>query len=334
MLASAGTTPLSARTQTGWSPSAGGADASQAFVLYQDEQGETICRQATAAERQRIVERAGGPTRVIYEGAPLRSQMLYGSMWTPDPMSGLMLQPSAGLRIVLHGTTQLEQNQEAKNAFIVAANRWESIISTPITVIIDVDYGTTFFGQAYPSSGVLGATGSSSLVGPFSDLRQRLINSSSTTVEQELYNALPASAIPVEFGGVTSDVTSARVSAANARVLGIVPDISDPNSVALGQGDAGIGFNSAFQFDLNPDDGISAGLTDFDSVATHEIGHVLGFTSNSGGTAASPVSVWDLFRFQARSVSLAKFATTGRLCDQRWQLSCPGFRDRLISESG
>src|ERR1700738_4333982 len=304
-------TSLSARTQTGWSPSAGGADASQAFVLYQDEQGETGCRQATGAEGPRICERANsGPTRVIYEGAPLRSQMLYGATWTPDPFSGLTLQASAGLRIVLHGTTQLDQNQEAKNAFTVAANRWEAIVSTPITVVIDVDYGTTFFGQPYPSSSIIGATGLDSVERPFSDVRQRLINSASTTIEQQLYNALPASAVPVEFGGITSDVTSVELTTANARALGTVPDISDPNSVALGQGDAGIGFNSAFQFDLDPNDGISAGLTDFDSVASHEIGHALGFVSDSGGASPTPIAIWDLFRFQARSVSLVNFATT------------------------
>lgn len=313
LLALAGPSSVSSRTQTGWHPSAGGADTSPAFVLYQDERGDIACRQATRAEHQRISERGnGGPTRVIYEGAPLRSQMLYGATWTPDPMSGLLLQPSAGLRIVLHGTTQLAQNQQAKNAFIVAANHWESIITTPITVVIDVDYGTTFFGQPYPSAGILGATGLDAVQGPFSDLRQRLINTAST-VEQQLYNALPASAIPVEFGGVNSDVTSVELAVANARALGIVPDIADPNSVTLGNGDAGIGFNSAFVFDLNPDDGVSSGQTDFDTVATHEIGHALGFVSDSGDTTASPVAIWDLFRFQARTVSLANFATTPRV---------------------
>jgi hypothetical protein len=286
-------------------------------VLYQDERGDVSCRQATGAEREQIIERGnGGPTRVIYEGAPLRSQMLYGATWTPDPMSGLILQPSAGLRIVLHGTTQLEQNQQAKNAFIVAANHWESITSTPITVVIDVDYGTTFFGTAYPSSSILGATGLDAVQGPFSDLRQRLINSASATFEQQLYNALPASAIPVEFGGVTSDVSIVELAITNARALGIVPDIADPNTITLGNGDAGIGFNSAFVFDLDPSDGVSSGQTDFDTVATHEIGHALGFVSDSGDTTASPVGIWDLFRFPARTVSLATFATTPRVMSQ------------------
>jgi len=57
-------------------------------------------------------------------------------------------------------------------------------------------------------------------------------------VEQQLYNALPATAVPVEFNGTTSNATSAELSVPNARALGIVPDISDPSSVLLGQGDA------------------------------------------------------------------------------------------------
>src|SRR6266566_3622891 len=61
------------------------------------------------------------------------------------------IQPSAGLRIILHGTSQLNQNAIARNAFIVAANRWEAIISTPVTVVLDVDFGTTFFGTPFPS---------------------------------------------------------------------------------------------------------------------------------------------------------------------------------------
>ena len=60
-----------------------------------------------------------------------------------------------------------------------------------------------------------------------------------------------------------TDVSSVEFSGPNARALGIVPDIPDPNSVPLGQGDAGIGFNSAFQFDFNPDDGVSTGPDGF-----------------------------------------------------------------------
>ena len=162
---------------------------SQSFVLYQNELGAAVCRKATEVEHQQITERSGGgATELIYSGAPLRSQMPYGAAtWTSDAAPGLLLQPSAGLRIVLHGTAQLNQNQTAKNAFIVAANRWEAIISTPITVVIDVDFGPTFFGTPYPDASILGATGVDTLIGPYTDLRQRLINSATATAEQQLH---------------------------------------------------------------------------------------------------------------------------------------------------
>src|SRR6185369_322730 len=95
------------------------------FILYQNERGETTCRPATKAERDQINSgRSGGPARVIYPGAP-RERDGANAMSTLESETGLNLLPSAGLRIVLHGTTQLDNTPAAKNAFIVAANRWE-----------------------------------------------------------------------------------------------------------------------------------------------------------------------------------------------------------------
>src|SRR5258705_3706434 len=213
--------PASAPAKVRWNSATDRTDRNQAFIVSQNERGEIVCREATSEERQRVAGRnGGGPMRVIYSGAPRRKDLPYGSqLWISDEAAGLPLQVSVGLRIVLHGTSQLEQNQAAKNAFIVAANRWEAIISTPITVVIDVDFGTTFFGQPYDPS-VIGATGVSTATGPYSDLRQRLINGASTPVEQQLYNALPATAVPVEFNGTNSSATSAELSVPNGPALG------------------------------------------------------------------------------------------------------------------
>ena len=205
------------------------------FVLYKNEHGQTQCRPATKAERDQIKSRQlGGSTRVIYPGAPRKFDKPSANR-VLDPGISVNLLPSAGLRIVLHGTTQLEQNQTAKNAFIAAANRWEAIVSTPITVVIDADFGPTFFGQPYGDPDILGQTASSALVGPYSDLRQRLINHASNSAETELYNALPETELPTETNDVVSNVTNARATAANARALGVVPDITNPESLTLGQ---------------------------------------------------------------------------------------------------
>src|SRR6266705_6597861 len=62
---------------------------------------------------------------------------------------------SIGLQIVLHATSQLENYPTAKAAFLNAAAAWESLITTPITVVIDVDFGPSWFGQRYGAN-VLG----------------------------------------------------------------------------------------------------------------------------------------------------------------------------------
>ena len=100
---------------------------------------------------------------------------------------------------------------------------------------------------------------------------------------------------------------------ANERALGFVPDISNPSAIPLGGGDAGIGFNSAFPFDFNPNNGIDSDKIDFDSVATHEIGHALGFVSESGGAVYAAPTIWDLFRFRPGAASIGTLATAPRI---------------------
>src|SRR5262249_41014375 len=69
------------------------------------------------------------------------------------------IEPEAtGLHITLQATQQLEGFPQAKAAFIKAAANWEAVIQTPLTIIVNVDYGPTRFGQgAYPPD-VLGST--------------------------------------------------------------------------------------------------------------------------------------------------------------------------------
>ncbi|MCA1633855.1 MAG: NF038122 family metalloprotease [Acidobacteria bacterium] len=321
LLVFAGPASLNASAQSA-APSAGkDSELQDAYVLYQNERGETVCREANLAERRDILERRRAELRTIYSGAAHRGAFSGGdekftaNATTTSDQPAMNLLPSAGLRIVLHGTAQLEQHPAAKQAFIVAANRWESLISTPITVVIDVDFGVKFFNAAtdYPT-GVLGQTGSSSQVSTISNVHGSLNQSATNAGEAALYNALPSASVPIEFGGATSSVTNVRMTFANARALGLRSDIANPDAVALMLGDAGIGFNSAFGFDFTPDDGIDSDKTDFDAVAVHEIGHALGFSSSSGGTnTPTSLSLLDVFRFRPGTGSLATLATAPRV---------------------
>src|SRR2546428_11713497 len=54
-----------------------------------------------------------------------------------------------GLTITLVGTDQLEEAPEAKAVFIRAAQTWQQLIATPITVGIRVDFGQTDVGEPF-----------------------------------------------------------------------------------------------------------------------------------------------------------------------------------------
>lgn len=62
------------------------------------------------------------------------------------------------------------------------------------------------------------------------------------------------------------------ITSANARALGLI-NANDANI------DATITVNSGVNFDFDPSDGIAANAIDFVGIATHEIGHALGFVS-------------------------------------------------------
>src|SRR5205814_3391674 len=107
---------------------------------------------------------------------------------------------------------------------------------------------------------------------------------------------------PADIG----DLISTSVSDSTARAIGLLPATAQSTDEA-----AMIGFNSNFTFDFDPSDGITAGQIDFDAVATHEIGHALGFDSEAGGSLPR-TSVWDLYRFRTGTTTNT-FTTAQRI---------------------
>ncbi|HND56254.1 MAG TPA: NF038122 family metalloprotease, partial [Pirellulaceae bacterium] len=132
--------------------------------------------------------------------------------------------------------------------------------------------------------------------------------------ERTVYPLLPATSVPADIGVTTFMVAPS----ANFRALGLIAAVADPDAEENDFGPPpAIGFNSAFAFDFNPDDGISPNASDFDAVVTHEIGHALGFTSNTGfreldSTIPNIVSVLDVFRFRP-GIAADTFATAQRV---------------------
>lgn len=207
----------------------------------------------------------------------------------------------------------------AQQAFIDAGARWSSLFSDPIT--LDMTVGTASLG-----SGILAETASRDLFVNYATLKTALTNDRTSAADNTAvanlasgssYGALinrttdspngSGSATPyVSSGGTTLDLTTA-----NAKALGLAVGTGTVGSCAS-TCDASIVFSNTFGFDFNPANGITAGQFDFVGIATHEIGHALGFISgadvidyNAGLYNASVLRQYttalDLFRYSTLS---------------------------------
>jgi hypothetical protein len=275
-------------------------DVDGAYVIA-EVAGEAVCREATAAE---ALELNQGPKVPVY---------VFGEE------SGKLRSNAAGsthLNIILRGTEQLEANAEAKAAFERAAEIWESVIANPITIYVDVDYGPKRFGEDWPSASVIASAGTPSYIypkGTFEEFRPLLIGRADDAHELSVYNALPVTEFTTDAGNISAFGGGGNV----LRVFGLE---QFPTEAASTDPASSIGFNSAFAYDFNPDDGIAAGKKDFVGVVVHEIGHMLGFSSRVGGkeTASDPTkfteapAILDMFRFRP-GVNMATFTTADRI---------------------
>ncbi|MGH9936531.1 MAG: NF038122 family metalloprotease, partial [Blastocatellia bacterium] len=265
---------------------------------------QTLCRDATSEEARALMGRdPEQPLRAINDEET--------SALSPEQSAA---QSTDGLKIILRGTQQLEQNPAAKAAFIRAAQKWEAVIQSPITVVIDVDFGPTWFGQ--PFSGELGVTDAQDIGNSagYPSVRSALIARASNAQEAALYNSLPQSQLPTDIGATAGMWGPSAVF----RALGLIDPVANPDGERERFGPPpAIGFNSAFQYDFDPSDGIEPGKSDFDAIAAHEIGHALGFRSNAGLKEVVPsapvfLTTLDLFRFRP-GVTSGSFSAAQRI---------------------
>jgi hypothetical protein len=235
---------------------------------------------------------------------------------TPIRRENVRLMAAGEISIVLRGTTQLDDFPEAKQGFLKAAERWEAILQAhaPVTIVIDVDFGPTRFGTPFGAN-VLGSTGTQALFNAngYGAVKAALVARADGAQETALYNALPSSPAPTDLGSTSGMV----ISSALLRVLGEIPAVANPAAEAGFGNPPATGFNSSFSFDFDPSNGIDIDKIDFDSVATHEIGHALGFSSRVGttesdSTAPVTLSVFDAFRFRP-GTTLNTFTTAERV---------------------
>ncbi len=121
------------------------------FLVYKADDGDTICREANAAERRRSKRSHPKNLRQVNHLGDER-RCRFGDRKTPK----------RNLTIILRATAKLDANAPAKAAFIRAAAAWEAVVNSPVTIYLDADFGPDNFGTPW-SRGMLGATSSPSL---------------------------------------------------------------------------------------------------------------------------------------------------------------------------
>ena len=216
--------------------------------------------------------------------------------------------------LVINLGPTLAGNQPALDAFNRAAQQWADHISDAITVTIDADMADL------GSSSIIGQASSVSLTAGHDYIRTKWV--ADADPDDGILAALPTlaqfSAITPAGFGLDSSLTG------NKSALKAIGGFGDLDAT-FGATDATITFNTQFSFDFDNSNGVTPGTVDFETVAAHEIGHALGFTSrvdeidfrvNNGQTANLGPRLLDMFRFENGTahdpVDAATFTTSAR----------------------
>jgi hypothetical protein len=214
---------------------------------------------------------------------------------------------------------------DARTAFQAAVNSWSAYITSPVPVRINIDAdlsSTDSDGNLFGTN-VIGSTNFASYGTSLSDINlnydavRNAMAARAGRPGDSILGALPTSAevnanVPPAS---TFDKRTIGVLRANQKALGLITPTSDPN---YGLADGFIRFNSAFSFDYNRADGVDANKIDFQTAATHEIGHVLGFLSDVDDFDAAPnlasdnLTTLDLFRFGQAPTNPTEFTNFPR----------------------
>ena len=193
-------------------------------------------------------------------------------------------------------------NAAAQAAFDRALDQWEAFIGDPITVNFDVDFGMLGAGNVATAAPV-------SLVAPYNFVRGALVIDAATEPDDAIALSLPTAAqssfdLPNDF------VLSGNLDATKANLKAVGFTGLDAQ---FGASDGVITFGTGVNFDFDNSNGVTPGSIDFESVAVHEIGHILGFASavdtvdaliDAGVTDASiSPTPFDLYRFEQGSAN-------------------------------
>lgn len=213
------------------------------------------------------------------------------------------------MTITLTPDAGLAANTTALGAFQRAANTWSNLFADPINVNINAGLA------ALASPTTIGSTNATFLSGGYTTVRNAVVNDAADEPGNAIVASLPTAVqfsafVPAGFG-LSGAIL---LTSANAKALGFTPLVATDGTIT---------FNSLFSFDYDNSDGVGAGLIDFETVALHEIGHVLGFISAvdtvdalraNNQTGSFAFTTLDLFRFNVANnpTTAAQFTTNTR----------------------
>lgn len=209
--------------------------------------------------------------------------------------------------IAINPGATLALNTDALAAFNRAAAQWAAFITDPITVNIDAD-----LAPLLPTN-VIGSADSVLLWEEFDLARNAMVADSAGEFDDGIVAHLPTNA---QFSGLIPNedegVAEGEAFGLNGQILATKANFKAMGFTGLdtefGATDGTITFSTNFSFDYDNSDGVTPGTVDFETVAAHEIGHVLGFISivdtvdqmlEDGDTDAIPATPIDLFSFAA-----------------------------------
>lgn len=222
-------------------------------------------------------------------------------------IAGLLLLSATAQALTFNFIATAATPQIVRDDFAAAGARWSNLFTDNITLNINIDF-------KHLGANILGQTSASLYYDDYSAIRDQLVADSTSLLDatavahlqagpkySKLINATTQHATPTLISNTAVADQFIIASSANLKALGYT---------GFGNlSDASISFSSDFAFDFDPNDGITANTIDFVGVATHEIGHAMGFLSDvdyldgnpngysENSSLATASSVLDLFRF-------------------------------------
>jgi PEP-CTERM motif len=229
--------------------------------------------------------------------------------------ASLLLVSGAANALTFNITFLATTSAQDQQAFLEAAARWSNLFSDNITVNLTL-------GTAALSPGVLAQAGSTRANYSYTDFRNAVAADATSASDAQAVSSLAPttnfrvlinrttdnpnganSAIPF-LDTTGANTSTVRLTTANAKALGLTVTATN---------DASITFGTGFTYDYDPSNGTTPGTYDLVGLATHEIGHALGFVSGVDTLVGNPsgnpsdaftfVSSLDLFRYSALSTA-------------------------------